>query len=132
MRYTGPQIPFYVLSAERSTLSPDANGLRTKRLHQALLDSGLPFRPAMGSYKGVTEVSFLVFDSTREHGDAIKDLAKQFEQESVPYVDGARMARLIEADMPGVTIGKWRELEENDARRYPAWTSVGSRYFVAD
>lgn len=87
---------FTVLSAELSTLSDSENVTRSLLLRDMLTDLNLEFLEAKGFYKGSEEISFIVSTPDVISFNAVADFAfKQFNQESVLYVDGNSVAYLM-------------------------------------
>ena len=55
-------------------------------------------------------------------------------QESVLYVDSARLAQLYYLQGAGKTkvLGRWREVPKTYAKKQTAYTRYGSQYYVAN
>lgn len=83
----------YFISAELSTLAPEVNALRTRELHALLKGYQLHPRQAVGRYKGIDEISFMIEASpdnaSRAHS-IIQSLAKDYGQESLLILQDKR------------------------------------------
>lgn len=120
---------FVIISAELAAKSTEYNAVATVGLVNGLTRLGVPFTPAIGSYKGRTEKSFLV--ELGEHGDydEVRDLAAHYNQESILLVDDQGEASLIYLVGGGVDIiGQW-QWAGLDQPETDAWTQLAGQYF---
>ena len=91
---------------------------------------GLPYKVLTGSYKGVKERSYLVLVSSDENSFAvdmdkisrIKDLAWEYNQECVLFVDAQRLATVIYPNGKTVEVGKYVREDKAKALLQDAWT----------
>ena len=89
---------FYVISGNNGKTE------RTDELIKLLLDDNYPILKATGSYKKQIEQSVVVFNCTK---DRILDYMMIYNQETGLYVDGERLAYLIDTDGRMSFIGHW-------------------------
>lgn len=124
-------MPFVVLSSDLDTLEPVGNA----RLYDAMAMTLLRFfpdtQPAIGMYKGKTEKSFLVPVEDEEAYEHVRELAREFHQESILLVDDDLSANLVMLkDGEIVELGLWRFYGITQPEAMNAWTLVGNAYFV--
>ena len=89
---------FYVISGNNGKIE------RTPELINLLLDENYPILKATGSYKKSIEQSVVVFNCTK---DRILDYMMIYNQETGLYVDGERLAYLMDTDGRMSFIGNW-------------------------
>ena len=99
-----PKKPFFIVSAFKG----DANDVdRSIKLEHELTTMNLPFKTLIGSWKGQTELSYLVITDTikeaRSFGIALADL---FDQEAFVVVDSDRNGTLIPHYGKSTNLGK--------------------------
>lgn len=109
-----------ILSAERSSLSPDRNFQRTNGLQQRLeamrlLGDIAGFARAVGVWRGQQEESFVVLYDPIRHPMAaahLVQLARGYQQDSILMADASRDAMILPICDPdcGGAIGKLRQL----------------------
>lgn len=89
-------------------------------------------KPARGYYGGECESSYLVRLDKSEDREALLELAKDYEQESILYVDNERQAALLYTCYgPDIaTLGAWREVRSSEPPPDNC-TIIGDRVFVA-
>ena len=125
--------PFYIISA--CTGNPFTDSVQTAALERDLLKSGFEFKKVKGVYKGVSEDSFLVsvVDTPLEEA-ALKILARDFNQESILYVDGNRNATLIFVDFNNeskqLLKGKFQAVPDHVAKQLENTTFDGKDYYA--
>lgn len=123
---------FYVLSAELSCLSPEANALRTESLRESLKAHGFFFIPARGVYDGSEEQSFIVMPDTASQvdavGTAVRTAMRRYGQDSILEVqdDGAVLEYNSGERLP---IGQWQR-HSGSVAGLMAYTKVGDFTFV--
>lgn len=122
-----------ILSAEHLRASSLANSEATDTLATLLERAGYSFRRALGSYKGTTENSFIVKAHTDDVIKHLRDLAWNFNQESILIIDEWRNGHLLDVNTQEVKkLGALRTIEESTADNYDAWTLVGGQYYVVE
>lgn len=96
-----------ILSAELSTLSPEGNERRNSLLNDMITELKLPFKQALGVYKGTSEKSFVVVVNEQADIEVLSNFAfKSFGQESILHQDANQLARLIYSDGKTEILGK--------------------------
>lgn len=126
-----------IASAELSILGPVENTNRTNRLETYLLEHKIPHKKALGSYKGLTEESFVIVP--RSPADSAKVLTQAkyvYEQESI-------LARKVTGEVGLVLLNvppgddSWVELGDElrcvpgkVAELHDGWTKVDGRFYV--
>jgi hypothetical protein len=100
------QIPFLIFSADKG-LDPSADEASNRALESELISRGIKFNKVKGSWQGVKEDSVLVGIG---HKEAVIELGRKFNQDSILEVDGFRTARLYDlSDLSVVALGSWRQ-----------------------
>lgn len=85
-----------IISAERQCFTSHENRHRTINLGKCLQDLYINYTPSQGTYKGVSEQSFVVLPKNDEELQVLKDLAFiNFAQESILFRDRGGTASLI-------------------------------------
>lgn len=124
---------FTILSAELSTLSESENAKRTELLRQMLADIKVDFLEAKGCYKGSEEVSFIVDTPDIAVFNTVYSFAKkQFNQESVLYVDENQEATLMYSkDFEMEKLGVFGQVNPKRLETLDAYTVIdGTLYAV--
>lgn len=116
-----------LMSAELSTLNQTQNNDRTAELERLMLEKGLKFGPATGSYKGTLEKSFVI-DASEDILPVVDELARKFGQESVLVVDENQKATLIFSDGKKEVLGQMMAVDHENAGEN--WTLVNGQYFT--
>ena len=116
------------ISAERYNLTKAENDRRTNTLERYLENQGLQFDHVCGVYGGVAEMSF------RVHGhfpDALA-VADYFNQESilVVYPDDSAVLHYVDGRQ-SQSIGKFREVDEFEARKHEGYSIINNKYYLA-
>lgn len=129
------KVPFAVFSGSLADKSIAENIGRVDFLQRELVTAGLDSTPVLGSYKGVRENSVLVLLPDGDDSaafDVVFRLAKLYGQESILYVDSARLASLhYTADEADVEfVGQFGEATETDAFAKDGWTYLDGRYYT--
>lgn len=97
-----------------------------------LKDAGLKFKAGRGSYKGVSNPSYLVLFKDLRDLRAIINLANESKQESILMVDVDRKCELVYLDTGNrLDIGKWTEVERWELDGRDAYSELDGRLFVA-
>lgn len=109
-----------LMSACLSTLTESQNAQRTAALHRELKRHSLDVVSCEGVYKGVKEASFAVPVNYHYDISQLKELAREFEQESILVIDNeTKEAHLVELEC-GLSIivplGKWTKTTWNDCK----------------
>ena len=99
-----PKKPFFIVSAFKGDVNDVDNSIK---LEHELTAMNLPFKTLIGSWKGQTELSYLVITDTikeaRSFGIALADL---FDQEAFVVVDSDRNGTLIPHYGESTNLGK--------------------------
>ena len=116
------------ISAERYNLTQAENDQRTETLRRYLDNQGLTYDEVCGVYCGVAEMSF------RVHGhfpDALA-AADYFNQESilVVYPDDSAVLHYVDGRQ-SESIGKFREVDEVEARKHSGFSIIDNKYYLA-
>lgn len=94
---------------------------------------GVPFDSAHGAYNGKREQCFIIkCDIGKGYETIARTIAEKYQQESVLYITGERVAFL--ETCAGDTIaelGKLRTVSETTAKRARAYTFANGCYYVA-
>lgn len=91
------------------------------------------FKPkrVLGSYKGILETSFVANADTDDKLDAVIQLAKQYNQESVLIIDEQRRASLFFIKTGQYEpIGDFRAVDAETAKSLDNWTLDGTQYYA--
>ena len=91
-------------------------------------------RPSLvGCYKGQDERSYII-DAVDNSLDDILTFAKQYNQESILYLDNQRLATLIFDKDNSVSLGKFKGVSESNATSRDAYTYNPSTntYYIAE
>lgn len=139
---------FVIISAELAGLTAAENARRSKQLRERLSEEWMGTFPVSGCYKGTRERSFLVpllpYDLEPAHkAPQLLRLraiaAREYDQESILYVDARLWARLIMCSAKEVIdLGRWVETDRATAEARDSYTTYTSgitcsaRYFVTD
>lgn len=122
---------FFIFSTELASNTPSSNDFAHMLGENALKVENISFKDVDHVYKGVKERSFLV---EAKHDDAVFDLAVDFGQESVLYVDPKRQAFLVYIGTGDVRpIGQFTEVAKDEALKHDAMTldiATGKYYIV--
>lgn len=113
---------FFIISACHKNCNAYDNQVRTRELHNALLDLNEDFQAVVGSYKGQKEVSFLVLkkdDSTEEN---IKQFLKLYDQETYLYSRQDREGFLIDKNGNSEPVGTFLRLSQDELSNYDNYT----------
>ena len=119
---------FFIFSTKTESTTPKEEIQREEELEGVLHSYNIRFKRVTGSYKGVTESSYLVVGNDKER--VVAELAKAFEQECYLKVDETRQATLI-GQLGNIEIGTWTELQGARVDE-PAWTldpSTNTAYY---
>ena len=117
--------PVIIFSVDRASREPKINIEARTDAELTLHSSGIQFTRVLGSYKGDLEHSYMVH---AKHFDAIKELAKTFNQESILILDNERRASLVYTDGTLIDghdytkIGQFKAVDERTAKAGDAWT----------
>jgi hypothetical protein len=119
-----------ILSAELSTLNKDDNMVRTSRLGNMIQDLGIPFKLAIGSYKGQLENSFVIIVKDNDEIETLKDFAfKNFNQESILHKDANGLASLVFENNQTERLGKLAQVNENSLDKDGSYTFMNGKYY---
>ena len=95
--------------------------------------AGIAFAPALGSYNGVAEDSWICLARDPDEISRILVIARAWDQESILYIDENRDADLYFLESGNLeTIGKLVPVTELEARMQHGWTQclVTGQYFT--
>ena len=120
----------YILSAELANLSDNENFTRTEDLERKLKLLGIPFKCALGCFKGKREVNFVLVIKE----SIVLGLVKEFNQSCALVLDSRRNASLLDGNGTHTPIGKFKVVPEDIALRRDNWTfdNVTNQYFVVE
>ena len=109
-----------LMSACLSNLTASQNMARTGQLATSLTEGDLGFVRCIGVYKGVSEFSMAIPCNDHYNISQLKELAREFEQESILVIDNeTKEAHLVELEC-GLSIivplGKWTKTTWNDCK----------------
>lgn len=120
-----------IISAELSGLDQYENTRRNNNLRDCLEDLGVKYKEAVGFYKGVPELSFVVLPKNILEKIVVTDLAlKKFQQESVLFQNNHGDAVLIYANGLTDNIGQLRKTDEIIALRQDSYTYMDGEYYT--
>jgi len=129
----------YILSAELANLSDNENFTRTEDLERKLKLLGIPFKCALGCFKGKREVNFVLVIKESIVLGLVKEsivlgLVKEFNQSCALVLDSRRNASLLDGNGTHTPIGKFKVVPEDIALRRDNWTfdNVTNQYFVVE
>lgn len=128
------------VSAFRSIQSEHLNRLNHAEARNVLIRGGFNFKVVEGVYKGVKELSFVLFaDNVDTHTMNMTEalnIARRFGQESILEVhnDGAAELHYLDNGYRVERIGRFRGASEQDAVNRDAYTRdpVSGAYFVVE
>lgn len=117
------QLPTVIMSASVSTLPDEVNMSQSFALKVSLEHVALPFKKVLGSYKGVTEASVVIpLSPWSPELPIILQLARDFHQESVLYLDETRRASLLFGNGQSIPIGHFHTVSKAVAMASDAYT----------
>ena len=119
--------PFFIISAELSSLSANANEIRTSDLKEYLDALGHDYAQIIGCYKGVKEVSFMVF--TSDKGLAV-ELAGMYHQDSVLIRNGHNDCFLWYSEDKEEFSGHFKQVDEEYAIGQDAYSICAGTYWI--
>lgn len=116
-------LPIIIFSVQQNLPDDFDNFLNHEYVKQKLFDAKIDFTETVGSYKGVSELGFMV---SAEHRHAAEILAKQFNQESILYSGPDRFSFLefIQDGGQPLPIGFLEPVSESEAKSQDAWTMI--------
>lgn len=116
MRHLNPTT--VILSAEKYDLSERENVNRMVKLVNLLDGLGLEYKKVYSRYKNSNETSLMVILSDPDQTENLRELADQFEQESILVLNPDRTAYLLFADGGESHFGlkQFREISANTAK----------------
>lgn len=129
-----------LVSAFQNGKTDEQNRANHERAYDILRREGLNFRVVRGVYKGVAELSFVLFgDDIRTHEGNLQaciNLARLFNQESVLEVhnDGAAALHYLNSGYRVERIGTFKGVSEAEAAGREAFTydPLSGQYFVVE
>lgn len=125
------QTPIVIFSPEHASNTRAVNALNVRRCVHHLLCHRIPFKQVDGAWEGKPEKSFAVHAS---NADIARALAEHYGQDAVLYLDGERVAslgtRANEYQDDGVSIGRFVNVSEWEAKRAQGYTHVNGQYYV--
>lgn len=120
-----------ILSGELSSLSSNENDRRTILLNDMIAELRLPFKKALGTYKGQSENSFVVIVNDQTDIDTLAGFAfKSFGQESILHQDANQEARLIFNDGTTKNLGKLEQVSKEVALSLDNYTLMDNKYYA--
>lgn len=124
-------MPFVVLSSDLAELTPVGNAKLYDAMAMTLLRFFPETMPSIGMYKGKLEKSFVVPVADEDEYEHLRELAKEFRQESILLVDDDLSANLVMLKDGEITeLGYWSLYGVLQPENQEAWTLVGNAYFV--
>ncbi|MCI0561029.1 MAG: hypothetical protein MN733_21290 [Nitrososphaera sp.] len=126
-----------VLSAELDWLDLETNAYRTSLLRAELDAHNLQYVIGTGHYTNATAFVVQVPSgrNLEESRDLLRELGKNYIQDSILEIDTANVAYLVsfsEGREFVRPIGQWREVTAKEALGRCAYTLVDGRYFIAE
>lgn len=116
LAYT-PVFIFSVYRGEDETLDRYSSMLLPIRLSH---DHGIVLKNVTGSYNSVIEQSFVI---NAKHWEIVLDLAEEYGQEKLLFVDGNRESFLVDvATGEVVPQGEFKRVTEHAAMQHGSWT----------
>ena len=98
---------------------------------ELLTINGFNFAQAFGKYNGEEELSWVVSNASQLHTAKLKQLAKDFKQESILFVRRDRSAFLWFADgRIEKELGEWKKVDELTATRADGYTLCAGSYYI--
>lgn len=124
--------PFAIISAERGDVGVLDNLARTEELAGVLRASPYPFKRVRGVYRGTGEASFVVVLSQHVGDDLdwLRARAREFQQESILFVDGGKAFLEFLADGSSEELGTWQQATPEYAMAQDDYTTDGERFYV--
>lgn len=121
-------MPFVVISS--CVLGNPGTRYSDRGLQQRLETNGFSAYPVTGSWEGTLEDSWLVplRDPGRE--STLLDIAAEWSQDCILLVGANHEAVLVYTDGHRESIGKWRQVSEETAKKSLGWTLVRNKYYV--
>jgi molybdopterin-guanine dinucleotide biosynthesis protein A len=117
---------YFIFSGEYYKNTDAENATATQIISQGLKAAGIPFKEAVGAYKGVKEFSFVVparFESQ------VLEIARAFNQESVLFIDSMSNASLQYLDGDKIErIGRFTQV--NSPQGLEAWSMIDGRFYT--
>lgn len=122
---------FIILSAELDTLTELENNRRTANLASCLRELNLNHKVIEGCYKGSTEISFLVTFKNEDEYNTIKDFGLvNFSQDSILVRNYKGEASLVYGNGNTVSLGKFKQVSEEEATKQDAFSKVDGNYWI--
>lgn len=120
-----------LLSAERAELSKEENAKRTDQLRHRLAVNGHSFAEALGCYRGVNEVSFIIIIDSPETEVAVQNYAAWLGQECYAISDCERGLELVFSDGQRERLrGRLQSVTEARAKATGAYTQFNNQYYA--
>lgn len=120
-----------ILSAELNRQDSFTNDRRTTLLNDMIAELRLPFKKAVGVYKGSKENSFVVVVNEQADIDTLANFAfKSFGQKSILHQDSNQLARLIYADGKAETLGKLVQVSKELAETLDNYTVMDGKFYT--
>lgn len=117
---------FFIISACHKNCNAYDNQVRTRELHNALLDLNEDFQAVVGSYKGQKEVSFLIVKKDENTESNVKQFLKLYDQETYLFNRKDREGFLVDKNGNFEPVGTFLELRQDELSNYDNYTSKGS------
>jgi len=124
------QNQFYIFSASLSVLDAIENQRRTSEVISLLDGAGVKYRLVAGCYDNTEEISFVV---GAKWDDMVHYLAREYNQESVLFVDVCNNATLIYNDQGKIQrLGKFQRTEDvTGCNAYTMDLKTGNKFICA-
>jgi hypothetical protein len=119
---------FFIFSVEQAGESDKTNKANTDKISFYLECRGIPFKEVIGHYKGSNETSFVV---DQKHENEVQSLAKQYNQESILYVDALGNATLEYLDGNKVKLGKFEVVDSPKGLDSFTFDPINEVYYAA-
>lgn len=122
-----------IFSVERAGLPPEVNQYNNARTRRFLEVMGATFIEIKGVYKGIPEVSFMVFHTNVYLERLLKEKAKEAKQESILHIDSNNQAYLeFFNGEKNMELGRWNEVSKDYAEKQKSYSIIQGRYFLAE
>jgi hypothetical protein len=94
---------------------------------QHLSNTGIAFIECNSRYEGINEKCFLV---DARHETKVNQLSKDFNQDSVLFIDALNNATLIYKDGTIDKLGAFKRVDRDNATKKIAYTQIGDQFYT--
>ncbi len=119
-----------IISADLDTLTIEENAARYVEMKSSLVSLQIGFTTAYGSYKGKFENSLIV-PVLEDKIKVLRGMAKHFEQDCILVIDEMNTAHLDFLNGQTKTLGIFREVHSEVAKRQENYTYINNKYYMA-